>query len=286
MTVAETSPEIYPPRHLGRRFLAYAIDFAIVWIFVAVVMGFAVENPLAEDLSETKTTYGFSVSLTSGNFQPPIDVTTQTCGKPNEALAMLQTLFAPATLATAEMCYQRSYGMLVGSFAKVTLADTPEAGDLAGQVLDVPITIHNVSRFSQPIALAAFLAFSTGCLWLFGVTPGKKIMLLRIVGRRPIPALRREIVRMFPYILAGITILGANLLLAAEWIAYSTGEYLVLAGQLASVLAVIVLWFWPLAVWRGAFPHDRWIGLSVVELDDLLPAPQEEVPDRQEAEHP
>lgn len=279
-------PEAYPPRHIGRRFFAYAIDFAIVWIFVALAMGFLVENPLADDLSDTKTTYGLSVSLSSGEFQPPVDVSTVTCGRPNEALAVLQGYFAPATVATAEVCYQRSYGMLIGAFAKVGLADTPEAGDLAGQILQVPMTIHNLSRFSQPIALATFLAFSIGCLWLFGSTPGKKIMLLQIIGRRPVPALRREIVRMFPYILAGTTFLVLELLGAPGSISPSTVEALVIAAQIASILAVVVLWIWPLAIWRGGFFHDRWLGLSVFELDEILPLPPEESEDRQEGEHP
>lgn len=234
-----------------------------------MVLGILVENPLADDLIDPRTTYSVSLNVWPTAFRPPVDIGSRTCGKPGATLSLLQEHVAPATIATAEICYDVSYGLLVRSDATVILADTPEAGDLAGQVLELAITTHNTSRYTSYIALAAFVAFSALCLRLFGATPGKKLTWLRVTGRHPIPALRREVIRMSPFLVPGLTILAVDTLIAPDMVSASGINSFALAADIVWFALAGLVWLWPLSTWTGYFFHDRWLGLAVVDPDDL-----------------
>ncbi|NJS38952.1 MAG: RDD family protein [Rhodobacteraceae bacterium] len=157
----------------------------------------------------------------------------------------------------------------MGGYATLTLADTPEAGDLAGKDIRVPLTLETGHRYADALAFFVFLGGSILCLRLFGTTPGKRIMGLRVIGAAPIPALRRELVRSLPHLLTVPTFLVINLILRPMPAVPPIAQAIAISLELLSIAAVLAFWVYPALRWRGAFFHDRLLGLSVVRAHDL-----------------
>lgn len=91
-----------------------------------------------------------------------------------------------------------------------------------------------------------------------GRTPGKRLMGLKVTGTTPLPGLKREVLKLFPFLLATLATAAAPFL----------GPNL--AGQCAAkpiliATAVAAVWYYlvPLLQWRGATRYDRWLGLTV-----------------------
>lgn len=260
-----------PPRNFWRRLTAYGIDVAIAWIVVAVAFAALLGDRIGRELDDADTSFRFGLAVNSGEFRPPFYVGTRTCGKSAELLPLLEAYVAPAKVMAAEVCFDRSFGMPVGGTATLNLADTAEAGDLAGKKITVPLTIENHYRFVDVYALCFFVLLSVFSLRIFGTTPGKKALGLRVLSPGQVPALRREVTRNFPHL---VVVLGLALLTEIARPHPSvppTIQTLAIAIEVIALLSMLYLWVWPVLRWRGAFPHDRWFGLSVARVRALSP---------------
>ncbi len=257
------------PRHLLRRFCAFAVDVAIAWLIVLIGMSIVLDDPVVGKLDRETKTFRLGVGLESGSFKPPVYIASHTCGYPVDLLPMLREYVSPAKIIGAEACFDRNNGMPVGGSATLTFANTAKAGDLAGRVVNVPLTLDTGHRYGDALAFLTFLAASILGLKLFGTTPGKKMMGLRVVGAAPIPAFRRELIRSLPHLLTIPTFLAINMALRPLPSVLPVVQVVAISLELLSILAVLVLWVNPAVRWRGAFLHDRWLGLAVVVVRDL-----------------
>lgn len=221
---------------------------------------------VGSDLISPKVTYSFTIAFNSSEFKSPVTFGTKTCGRPTSLLG-LEEQFAPATISWIEVCIERPYGMPAGGTAKVVLEDTPEAGGLGSRTFYVPLGIHTFHRFGDVIAFGIFLCMSILTTRLFGRSPGKRLLGLKVVGRSPVPSLRREMIRNLPHLLVVPTFALINWLVLPLPAVPPAVQTLAIGLQILSAAAFIFLWLVPMVRWRGALPHDRWFGTKVVRAD-------------------
>ncbi len=266
--MASTETDIYKtPRYFWRRLFAYALDVLIAWFVAAVVLGIFESDDLDGNMAAKTFKYTFGIALNSDEFRPPLYLGSVTCGPATPILAFLRHQVAPATISSAEFCVERSFGIPVAISATATLADTPEAGDLGGQKVNIPLRIPSFHRFADTIAFGIFLCLSVLTTRLLGRSVGKKFMGLEIVGRSPVPTLRREMIRNLPHLLVVPTFALINWMLPPLPAVPPAVQTLAIGLQILSAGAFIFLWLVPLVRWRGNLPHDRWFGTKVVRSD-------------------
>lgn len=252
------------PRYFWRRFFAYAVDVGIAWLVAAVVLSIFDDDDLDSNMATNSVEYTFGIGIHSNEFRPPLRLGSMTCGPATPILGFLQNQVAPATISSAEFCIERSYGLPVAVSATATLADTPEAGDLGGQKVNVPLRILSLHRFADTIAFGVFLCLGILTTRLSGRSFGKRLLGLRVTGRNPVPSLRRELVRNLPHLLVVPTFALINWLLPPLPVVPTAVQALVIGLNTLSAAAFIFLWLVPMIRWRGALPHDRWFGTKVV----------------------
>jgi uncharacterized RDD family membrane protein YckC len=265
MATPET-PLSEPRRWFWRRLWAYAVDVCLAWLIAVALLAVIDDDTVGSDLISPNVTDSFAIAFNSSEFKPLVTFGTKTCGRPTSLLG-LEEQFAPATISWIEVCIERPFGMPVGGTAKVVLEDTPEAGDMGSRTFYVPIRIHTLHRFGDVIAFGIFLCMSILTTRLFGRSPGKRLLGLQIVGRSPVPSLRRELVRNLPHLLVVPTFALINWLLPPLSAVPSAAQTLAIGLQILSAVAFIFLWLVPMVRWRGALPHDRWFGTKVVRAD-------------------
>lgn len=262
MSEGPAQPAVTPRRFFLRRSLAWAIDATLSWIVVAILFAFFAEDRTSEFLSKPEKDYTFGVYFSLGEFSPPIRLAIKTCGAPI-TLDGFEELVAPAEIASGTACFERHFGIPRGGVVTLVLKDTPAAGELAGQTVEIPLVVTDSHRFADAAALGVFLLGSIFFLRWNGRSPGKAIMGLRVEGEVRRAALSRELVRSFPAFTSVILPLIVTEIAAmsdgpAPWV-----DSVLLAVGVLSMLGVLVLWIWPVIRWRGAMPYDRWLGLSV-----------------------
>ncbi|NJS38953.1 MAG: hypothetical protein HC783_08000 [Rhodobacteraceae bacterium] len=59
-----------PPRHLLRRFFAYAIDVALAWLIAFLGMALVLDDPILGKLDRETQFYSLGAGLQSGSFAP------------------------------------------------------------------------------------------------------------------------------------------------------------------------------------------------------------------------
>ena len=100
-----------------------------------------------------------------------------------------------------------------------------------------------------------------------GQTLGKRLVGLKVTGASPVPGFAREVIKLLPCLLLALASLA--------WTFVSPPIHTNLWGlpwsTLASVAVALGLplgWFYvlPILRWRGALHHDRWLGLTVVQV--------------------
>ena len=126
------------PVHLLRRFFADPKDVGIAWLLVASFMAFFLDDSATGRLDAPKHTNLFGFGVQSGSFKPPVCIISATCGKPVSLLPALRNYVALAKLIAAEACFDLRNGSPAGGSVTVTLADTPEAWDLAATEVTIP----------------------------------------------------------------------------------------------------------------------------------------------------
>jgi uncharacterized RDD family membrane protein YckC len=254
------------PRCFWRRLFAYAIDACIAWLIAVALLALIEDDIVGSDLISPKVTYDFAIAFNSSEFKPPVTFGTKTCGRPTSLLG-LEEQFAPATISWIEVCIERPYGMPVGGTAKVVLEDTPEASELGSRTFYVPLRIHTLHRFGDVMAFGIFLCMSILTTRLFGQSPGKRLLGIKVVGRSPVPSLRREMIRNLPHLLVVPTFALINWLVLPLPAVPGVVQTLAIGLEILSAVAFIFLWLVPMVRWRGALPHDRWFGTKVVRVD-------------------
>lgn len=169
----------------------------------------------------------------------------------------------PAEAEAVRYCIDRFLGIPVSGTAVVQVKDTRAVADWTSKSVMIDLAVLTVHRFAGVSALCLFVLLSTLSLRSTGTTPGKKVMRLRVVGRVPLPAFRREMVRNLPYILSA----GAVRMVfeyANAGTEMPAGPDLTIAALLGvSICAAVYRWVWPMLRWKGALTHDRRLGLRV-----------------------
>ncbi len=256
----DSSVSAQPPRYFWRRIVAYGIDATLCWIVVALFLGYFGGDNVGEELTSTKKTLTFGAVYNLGEFRPPFYLGTETCGVPPEISPVFQSMVSPSVIKSATLCFDRRWGIPTDGTAILQLEDAEE---VAGKEVNIPLTINGVFRFADILTLGVFLFLSVISLRLYRTTPGKKLMKLRVDGRAPLPAFRREITRNAPNILIVAVIFGLTELVNGNLIGFGAAQPVAIAVQLLAFLAALGLWVWPMVRWRGAMLHDRWNDLSV-----------------------
>jgi uncharacterized RDD family membrane protein YckC len=255
-----------PRRHFWRRLVAYLVDLSIVWIAYAVLVALYVDTAMPDGISETRTEATFGVRLELGDFQPPVYLGRETCGKADQFLSVAASQFRPYQVADPELCFLYQFGIPDEGELRVTLHD-PAIADAPALTGRAPVYSREpLLRYQDPFALLAYLAMVIACLRFRGQTPGKRLLGLRITGTSPIPAAKRELLRNVPWLL---TVLppALSLVPALQGVIQThlqTAQIVVIAMQVIGLIAAIALWLVPLLRWRGAMPYDRWAGLTIL----------------------
>lgn len=147
---------------------------------------------------------------------------------------------------------------------------------MAGKEVQIPLPIINHFRFADVYSICPFVALSVLSLRLFGITTGKRLLRLRVIGPRPVPSLRRELIRNAPHLLVVLGLFALTEFAPAYATVPPTVRALAVTIEVIAALALIYLWIWPIIRWRGAFPHNRWLGLVVAPADTAdMGAPNE-----------
>lgn len=255
------------PRYFWRRLLAYAIDVCTAWLVAAVLLGILADDDLDSNMAVGAVEYTFGFALHSDEFRPPLYIGSVTCGQATPILASLQAYVAPASIASTELCVERNYGLPVAVSATAILDETAAAGDLGGKTVDIPLRILSLHRFADTIAFGVFIFVAILATRLSGRTFGKRLMGLKVVGRTPVPSLRRELIRNLPHLLVVPTFALINWLLPPLPALPFGVQALTIGLQILSAAAFIFLWLVPMIRWRGALPHDCWLGTRVERVD-------------------
>jgi hypothetical protein len=266
------------PRHFLRRLIAYGIDVTIGWLIVALLYSVLATDTIGDELKSPETQYGFGAMFRSYEFRPFFYVNSITCGTPPGISPVFQNLVSPAKIASAKICFTRSFGVPVEGVAALRLENTPAAGQWAGKTVEIPLTLTSNLRFVDLYSISAFLVLSILSLRMFRTTPGKKLLGLRVDSQRPIPALRREVIRNLPHILSVVGIGVLNEVARPYPSVPPILETLAIAVQILALCAALYLWVWPLLRWRGAFFHDRWLGLKVIRSNAAIVAAKDPAP--------
>lgn len=259
----ETSTDNQHPRHFWRRIVAYCIDATLCWLIVAVLFAIFGSDDYGEKLSSKTTRFTVGVNYEISKFRPPFTIATTTCGVSPEISPAFQSLVAPETVASLEMCFDRKFGLPTSGTAILVLNETDAAAETAAKRVTIPLSLKGVVRFADVITFGLFLVCSIFCLQLFQTTPGKKLMGLWVTGSRPLHMFRREIIRNAPTILFVAVVAVLSESVKSGWISFGIGQPVTIGIQILAVCAMIALWIWPMLQWRGAMLHDKWSGLVV-----------------------
>jgi RDD family len=255
----EAAPPLSSPRYFWRRLLAYGIDATLCWIIIAILFALFGSEDFGEGQTDQKTKITFGARYELGQFRPPLYVGTETCGTPTEIWPDLHAMVAPETITSAEICFDRQFGLPTEGKAVLQLNST----ETAQKSVTVPLNLTGNIRFADLFTFGLFMALNILFMRLYQTTPGKKLMGLRVNGTTPIPAFRREVVRNLPNILMVAVVAALSEGVNAGLMPLAIAQPVAIGIQIIAICAALVLWVWPLLRWRGAMFHDTWSGLVV-----------------------
>ena len=236
-------PPSAPPRLPVRRALALALDDLLVTLLVIALF-----LPLT----------GAGMRLPS----PLVALRGLTCAPVETAPDWLGQILGDTGPYTLRLCQRSLYGLPDGQELRVVLPEAREGALRTSRQLTVPVNaaLEPVTTKNWGTAMALLLlgivsAVFTARGW---VTPGKRILGLRLQpGERPRPILR-EVLRLAPLLLLVL------LPLMPGGLPLSTLGVAGVAG-LSALGAAALIWYyaWPFVHWTGQSRHDRLSGYYV-----------------------